>query len=169
MSKLLIYLPDGTEVTHDLPEDKTTVGRRPENSLVIDEDSVSSHHAEIVFENNTYFVTDLGSTNGTYLNGEPVTTAPLAHGDELRFGSISTVFDSLNNSGEVVVDSAEPEEPEVQTSRRPENFHCSSPIPITDNDAAPGGNAILLAAAAIGLLSIGGAVYMILQIQAPTF
>lgn len=169
MAKLLILMPDGTEVTHDLPEDKTTVGRRPENSLQIEDASISSHHAEVFFENNTFFVRDLGSTNGTYLNGGQIKKAPLTHGDELRFGSIATRFESLNNSGEVVLDSSGSETSEAETSLRPPNFHCSSPLPVTNNLAAPGGKALLFAAAAIGLLAMGGAVYMILQIQAPHF
>ena len=169
MAKLLIQMRDGTEVTHDLPEEKTTVGRRPDNSLVIDDASVSSYHAEIVFENGSFFVKDLGSTNGTHINGGVVSEASLTHGDELRFGSIATRFESLNNSGELVVDSPESAEPEFQTSCRPTNFHCSSPVPFSDNKAAPGAKVLTLAAAAIGLLAIGGAVYMILQIQAPTF
>lgn len=169
MAKLLIQMPDGSEVTYDLPEEKTTVGRRPDNSLVIDDDSVSSYHAEIVFENGSFFVKDLGSTNGTYISNGKVGDSPLNHGDELRFGSIVTHFESLNNSGELVVDSPEPATPEVQTSRRPANFHCSSPIPISENNGAAGGKALVFAAAALGLLAIGGAVYMILQIQAPTF
>ncbi len=169
MAKLLIQMPDGTEVTHDLPEDKTTVGCRPDNSLVIEEASVSGYHAEIIFENGSFLVRDLDSTNGTYINGEAIATAPLTHGDELRFGSIATLFDSLNNSGELVVDSDEPAEPEVQTSSRPANFHCSSPIPMERDAADPRAKTFLIAAAAIGLLAIGGAVYMILQIQAPTF
>jgi pSer/pThr/pTyr-binding forkhead associated (FHA) protein len=115
MAKLLIQMPDGQEITHDLPEDTTTIGRRPDNSLQIEDASVSSHHAEIFFENNAFFVKDLGSTNGTYLNGGQIKKAPLNHDDELRFGSIVTEFKSLNDSGELVVDDGEAESLETQT------------------------------------------------------
>ncbi len=162
-------MPDGEEVTHDLPEDKTTVGRRPDNSLLIEDSSVSSNHAEIFFENNNFFVKDLGSTNGTYINGAKIKKAPLTHDDELRFGSIVTHFKSLNDSGELVIDHGEETQAEAETSCRPENFHCSSPIPIERDAADPRAKTFLIAAAAIGLLSIGGALYMILQIQAPSF
>jgi pSer/pThr/pTyr-binding forkhead associated (FHA) protein len=169
MAKLLIQMPEGEEITHDLPEDKTTVGRRPDNSLLIEDGSVSSHHAEILFENNTFFVKDLGSTNGTYINGSPITKSPLNHNDELRFGSIVTRFESLNDSGEVVVEDSEAESQEPTTSHRPENFHCSSPLPVANDTPDPRAKLFLLAAAAIGLIAIGGAVYKILQIQPPTF
>lgn len=169
MAKLLIHMPDGQEVTHDLPEDKTTVGRRPDNSLLIEDSSVSSNHAEIFFENNSFFVKDLGSTNGTYINGSQIKKAPLTHDDELRFGSIVTHFKSLNDSGELVIDDGEETQAVAQTSRRPDNFHCSSPIPIERDAADPRAKTFLIAAAAIGLLAIGGAVFMILQIQPPPF
>jgi pSer/pThr/pTyr-binding forkhead associated (FHA) protein len=169
MAKLLIQMPDGEEVTHDLPEDKTTVGRLAENSLAIPDASVSSRHAEISYKNNAFFVTDLGSTNGTFLNDEQITESALNHGDELRFGSISTRFESQNDSGELVVEPSESEAEEAQTSRRPANFQCSSPLPIERDAADPRANMILIAAAAIGLLAIGGAVFMILQIETPTF
>ena len=169
MAKLLIQMPDGEEVTHDLPEDKTTVGRLAENSLVIQDTSVSSRHAEISFKNNAFFVTDLGSTNGTFLNDEQITESALNHGDELRFGSIPTRFESQNDSGELVVEPSESEAEEAQTSRRPANFICSSPLPIERDAADPRAKMILTAAAAIGLLAIGGAVYMIHQIQTPNF
>jgi hypothetical protein len=47
MAKLQIFFPDGSEITHDLPEEKTSVGRISENQLHIVDDSVSSRHAEI--------------------------------------------------------------------------------------------------------------------------
>ena len=81
MAKLQIFLPAGDEITHDLPEEKTSVGRLPENMLHLDDGSVSSRHGEILFEDNSFYVHDLGSTNGTYLNGVKVDTAIIAHGD----------------------------------------------------------------------------------------
>jgi pSer/pThr/pTyr-binding forkhead associated (FHA) protein len=68
MAKLQSFFPDGSEVTHDLPEEKTTVGRISENQLHIPDDSVSSRHAEIFFEHANFYVRDLDSTNGTFLN-----------------------------------------------------------------------------------------------------
>ncbi len=165
MAKLQIFLPDGREVTHDLPEEKTTVGRIPENMLQIEDASVSSRHAEILFENNSWFVRDTGSTNGTYLNGAKIEHALLNHGDELRFGSVVCLYTARNESNNQHVGSSEGLD-SASESRRPENFHSSSPV---EKNPAPkdiGGTA-LLAAAAIGLAAIGGAVYAILQIQVP--
>ena len=168
MAKLQIFLPDGREVTHDLPEEKTTVGRLPENMLQIEDASVSSRHAEILFENNAWFIRDIGSTNGTYLNGAKIEHALLNHGDELRFGSVVCLYTARNESAEHHVGATEDLAAAASQSRRPDSFKSSSPIeknPVQKDI----GTTVLLAAAAIGLAAIGGAVYMILQIQAPTF
>lgn len=168
MAKLQIFLPDGREVTHDLPEEKTTVGRLSENMLPIEDASVSGRHAEILFENGSWFLRDTGSTNGTFLNGSKIENALLTHGDEIRFGSVVTLYTDHNESSANLVAAPAESAGSATESRRPDNFHSSSPIsknPV-QRDFGP---IALLAAAAIGLLAIGGAVYKILQIQAPSY
>ena len=130
MAKLLISLPNDEKRTYDLDEDKVTIGRVADNNLQIDNASVSSHHAEIQIRNGVYFLIDLGSTNGTYLNHEPITETPLNEGDSIRFGEIEAIFISQ--------DQLAPEDEEVftlaseisagQTSGRPIDFHNSSPL-----------------------------------------
>ena len=92
MAKLQIFLPDGTQTSHDLQDEKITVGRLADNSLQIDDGSVSSRHAEIEMDAGIFHLHDLGSTNGTFVNGEQVTDAVMRHGDEVRFGLVETVF-----------------------------------------------------------------------------
>jgi predicted component of type VI protein secretion system len=165
MAKLQIFLPDGSESTFELPEDKTTVGRVPENLLQIADDSVSSSHAEITFENGNFTVRDLGSTNGTFLNDEPIESSVLTSGDTLRFGSVSTTFFS---QAEVKVEptpaptTSQPAAPSPSTSRRPANFVSSSPIKRENNDkdARP---LLLILALIIGLAAFGAAIYFILN------
>lgn len=67
---------------------KSLVGRVAPADIVIDDDSVSRRHAEIVRSTKGVLVRDLGSANGTFLNGERVTEAPLSPGDVLRFGIV---------------------------------------------------------------------------------
>lgn len=66
----------------------TTIGRDPSNDLVLDVGDVSRYHARIELAGGELRVIDLGSTNGTRVNGQPVRTAALHAGDELGFGSI---------------------------------------------------------------------------------
>jgi pSer/pThr/pTyr-binding forkhead associated (FHA) protein len=168
MAKLQIFLPEGPESSLELPEDITSVGRVPENVLQIEDDSVSSSHAQIFFKDGKFHVLDLGSTNGTFLNGEKIHESPLNSGDEVRFGSVATLF-----SIPVVVAEETPlpqEEPSVSapspSNRRPANFVSSSPIKRVNSDKDPR-TLILLGAVFVGLGAFGAIIYLILQIQPP--
>jgi len=68
----------------------TTVGRRDDNSLMIDDGFVSGAHAEVMFDQGTWWLVDLDSTNGTFVNGRPVRArVRLADGDVVQFGRVS--------------------------------------------------------------------------------
>ncbi|MFA7554252.1 MAG: FHA domain-containing protein [Spongiibacteraceae bacterium] len=64
------------------------VGRERDNDLIIREGFVSRHHATLRYLSGVLTVTDCDSSNGTYVNGEPVRTALLAAGDQLKFDTI---------------------------------------------------------------------------------
>ena len=122
---------------------------------------MSSHHAEIIYENHSFFVRDLGSTNSTFLNGGKVETAVLNHGDELRFGSVVCLFTSQGTGNDqALIESASLIATAASESRRPENFVSSSPLPRRVREKDPTGT-ILTAAAAVGILAAGAALYMI--------
>lgn len=70
-----------------LPTRTVRIGRAADNDLVIDDLVVSRHHAELhALADGTYEIADLGSHNRTYLNGSPVTTAPIGPGDIVGIG-----------------------------------------------------------------------------------
>ncbi|MFZ0546525.1 MAG: FHA domain-containing protein [Candidatus Promineifilaceae bacterium] len=63
------------------------IGRENANDLVLKDPEVSRRHARITYQAGRYYVEDLGSTNGTFLNEQPVQTqVPLNHGDVIRLG-----------------------------------------------------------------------------------
>ena len=67
----------------------TTLGRDVNNAIVIEDPFASSEHAVLTYRGRGWYVEDLGSTNGTYLNGRLVATvAPLGFGDELAIGQV---------------------------------------------------------------------------------
>lgn len=76
-----------------------TLGRRPGNSLQIQDGSVSGQHAEFIIDDQGALLKDLGSTNGTRLGGEKIESARPAHGDILSFGSINAVFEDAEIGG----------------------------------------------------------------------
>ena len=70
-----------------------SVGRDPNSTVCINDASVSRGHARITITGTDVFIEDLQSKNGTFLAGEPVTTAvPLTDGDEIGVGSIVLRF-----------------------------------------------------------------------------
>ncbi len=92
MARIVFTLEDGTEIETELDSDVLTIGRHSESMVVLPSASVSSHHATIKRKGDDYFVQDLGTTNGTRLNGAEVEEAKLADGDHVTFGDISSVL-----------------------------------------------------------------------------
>ena len=66
----------------------TTIGRSPENDLVVDDPSTSSKHATLDHSTNGLLLTDLNSTNGTFLNGTRISSSIVAEGDLITFGQV---------------------------------------------------------------------------------
>ncbi|HET9520244.1 MAG TPA: FHA domain-containing protein [Candidatus Limnocylindrales bacterium] len=72
----------------------TTLGRDVNNAVVVDDQFVSSEHAILTFRGRTWYVEDLDSTNGTFVNGARVEgVAPLGYGDELQLGQVRLRLD----------------------------------------------------------------------------
>ena len=69
-----------------------TVGRALDNDVIIDSAEVSRHHARIEAREGVFTITDLGSTNGTSINGRPVTSGKISDGDVISFGTIAVEF-----------------------------------------------------------------------------
>jgi hypothetical protein len=89
MAKLVLLSEGLTGKSHELKVDKTTIGRLDDNAFQISEPSVSSHHCEVLLRGNDIVIKDLNSTNGTFVNGEAVTTeAVLKPGQLLRLGQV---------------------------------------------------------------------------------
>lgn len=79
---------------------RISIGRADGNGLILADPSVSAHHALLERRDGAWFIRDLGSTNGTLLDGHPVARQPrrLRHGARLRFGSVVLEFRETSSS-----------------------------------------------------------------------
>ncbi|MCD6187076.1 MAG: FHA domain-containing protein [Desulfuromusa sp.] len=85
--------------TFETENEQIRIGRNVTNDIHIDNPSVSSSHAVIKRVMNTYFVEDLGSTNGTFVNEKKVAKYELLDGDEVIIGKHSLVFHYVKSTG----------------------------------------------------------------------
>jgi FHA domain len=88
MARLLIKTGGLAQRTLELRLGVNRVGRRPDCDLPISHPSVSSNHCELVVSGDGVLLRDCGSTNGTFLNGDPVTEAWLMPGQTVRLGDV---------------------------------------------------------------------------------
>jgi hypothetical protein len=97
MGKLVVSL-DGVVIKEvQITKDKTTLGRRPYNDIVIDNLAISGEHAVLQMVGNDVFIEDLNSTNGTYINGKAIKKQLLADNDTVEIGKYKIKF--LLNDG----------------------------------------------------------------------
>jgi len=91
---MLMVSSDGQKPHSVRLDGSTTIGRSVECELRLDDTYVSQQHARIFDRSGNWYVEDLGSTNGTYVNGEPATDVwPLTFGDEIQIGQVRLRLD----------------------------------------------------------------------------
>lgn len=91
------FIPlEGKQTGELLPiKGRTTVGTAPDCGIIVQESSISGHHAEFVPTPNGFRLNDLGSTNGTYVNDKRVSTHDLVDNDNVRLGRVNFKYKSL--------------------------------------------------------------------------
>ena len=75
-----------------IDKDLTTTGRHPESDIFLDDVTVSRRHAEFRRKDGKFYIRDVGSLNGTYVNRQRVEETELANGDELQIGKFKLTF-----------------------------------------------------------------------------
>jgi pSer/pThr/pTyr-binding forkhead associated (FHA) protein len=91
-ARLRITHGAGTGTSFPLTAMVTTLGRHPGCDIVLDDKTVSRHHAAVHCHGDDFTLADAGSANGTYLNGQPVRLTDLVDGDEIEIGSFRLTF-----------------------------------------------------------------------------
>ncbi len=92
MSKLVLFVADGTTLDVPLKRERMTIGRRADNDICLPNLAVSGEHAAIVTIQADSFLEDLGSTNGTLVNGAPISKYLLRDGDQIDVGRHMLVY-----------------------------------------------------------------------------
>jgi len=99
---LIVLAGSAVGEMYKITKDETTIGRGSQADIQVIDEGISRRHASIRLSGETVVVADLGSTNGTFLNGEKVTTHALRDGDKIQVGSTTilkfTFHDSLDEN-----------------------------------------------------------------------
>ena len=81
--------------THRAGDNALRLGRSPDNDLILRDPATSGHHARVERRGDQFWIVDLGSTNGTLVNGEPIQEKELNHGDRITVGQNAVHFSVL--------------------------------------------------------------------------
>ena len=92
MGKLVLYLADGSTLDIRLERERITIGRRADNDVCLPYPAVSGEHAAVVTILSDSFLEDLGSTNGTLVNGKPIAKHFLRDYDQIDIGRQKIVY-----------------------------------------------------------------------------
>ena len=121
-------------VIKEIPIEKTpvTIGRKPDNDIVIDNMAVSGHHAKINLQGSAYVIEDLQSTNGTFLNEKKILNSGLKHNDQIVIGQHSLIF--INPEAQPA---AEEHKPDIPKTIDTESTVVISPQKASENAKFP--------------------------------
>ena len=92
MGKLVVSLDNVVIKEFQITKERTTLGRRPYNDIVIDNLAVSGEHAVLTAAQSDVYIEDLNSTNGTYINGKAVKKQLLSNNDVVEVGKYRIKF-----------------------------------------------------------------------------
>jgi pSer/pThr/pTyr-binding forkhead associated (FHA) protein len=145
----------------DLDREEVFIGRNAHNTVTIDDVAVSGRHCSITRDGHKYTLVDLGSTNGTRLNGAPVTKSLLRPKDIIQIGAVEFMFDGQD----VETDST----PSCTTTRVevmsepvavPETFKTASPFGSRRDSRKPW----VIVTAILGVLVVVALVFFIIKV-----
>jgi predicted component of type VI protein secretion system len=166
MPKLIVTTEAQGKIGYEFTEELITIGRAPDNMIVVEDPSVSSRHAQLERSGDTYRLKDLETTNGTRVNGLPIKDTLLRFDDRVRFGKVDARFESDVHGSQPLPRLEEIAAATAETSAAPVDFANASPFPRRQKDADPTHKAIL-AAVAVAALAFLASMIAVLTMHAP--
>jgi len=159
MPKLILTTEARGKVAYQFAERSITIGRAPDNTIVIDDQSVSNRHAQLELSGDTYRLKDLDSSNGTRVNGVPITETALHFEDRILFGAIEARF-------EPDVDGTQPLPQLEEIETTPSGFGNASPFRQRSTPRDPA-RLVVFGIAAVALLTFLGSMIALVLMRAP--
>jgi hypothetical protein len=149
MPKMIVSI-DGVVIKEvQLSKDRTTLGRRPYNDIVIDNLAVSGEHAVLLMTGNDVHLEDLNSTNGTYVNGKAVKKQLLQNSDTIEIGKYKIKY--INEAPGATFEKTMIIKPGSIPPAAPAQPHAPAPAPAAASaEAAVRGSIKVLSGAAAG-------------------
>ena len=168
MAKLVVISDEMKGQVFELEGSKISVGRLPDNQICLDNNAVSSHHAELVLKGHDYVVHDLNSTNGTRVNGQRVVESRLHHGDMINFSHVqlqylSTIVSTPKPLPSPLKKTIDLSNIKVDTTPRSTTFSSSSPF-AKPKQKKKGRKIFWLLGLLVGLGLVFFFIYVIIQI-----
>jgi pSer/pThr/pTyr-binding forkhead associated (FHA) protein len=119
MPQIIVTLGDNVVNKYVFDKDIMSIGRARDNDIVIENLAISRNHARIRRDGDRFFLSDLNSANGTYLNDERITKAELADGDTVSIGKHKLIFRNEAVDGEALISDAFGAERTVLVTKAP--------------------------------------------------
>ena len=161
MPKLVV---SGT--VYELTEPLITIGRAPENTIVIEDPSVSARHAELRLVGENYRLKDVGSTNGTRINGVPITETVLRFDDRVRFGGVESRYEPDTRGSRPLPAFQEVRAKLARSSAAPVDFGNASPFRRRAEGKDPI-RTVILGAVLVAFLAFLGSMIAVLLMRPP--
>ncbi len=133
MPRLKVTSPASIRIEYEFGEDAVSIGRELDNLIVLDDPKASRHHAEVVFEDGSWWLSDLGSTHGVWMQGKSVKKLLLKDRDSFTIGDHKFRFALPAHGGVPAIDGAASSD-SVQRGKKQKH---KRPVPA---DAAPKGS-----------------------------
>jgi pSer/pThr/pTyr-binding forkhead associated (FHA) protein len=166
MPKLILTTQGQGKVAYEFAEHSITIGRAPDNMIVIDDPSVSNRHAQLNLSGETYRLKDLDSTNGTKVNGVPITETALRFEDRICFGAVEARFEPDVRGSQALPRREIIEAKPAESSATPSDFGNASPFRQRSTTRDPA-RLVILSIGAIALLTFFGSMIAVLLMRAP--
>jgi pSer/pThr/pTyr-binding forkhead associated (FHA) protein len=153
-------------IVHELTDNLVTIGRAPDNTIVLYDPSVSGHHAQLELSGDSYRLKDLDSTNGTRVNGIPTTETLLRFDDRIRFGALEARYEPDVLGVQPLPEVQQIEVKAAESSIAPVDFTNASPFRRQKQDTDPT-RKIFFIIALIAFAAFIGSMVAVLMMRTP--